>query len=867
MKQLFFAALLALLSTGPGSSLFAQSNSPDTEPKNQPQQQPCPCTQKQAEPAQTASESVDAEPVAPEPSLAPLPDPISTPSAAGMAKGPDPECGEDENGDEIPECGPDDENTPCPEECTDSEDNVTARFCNKSDSPCPDAESPCKQCDFDQDGENEECYLNKTGEATLKNACCPEFVIIPQGGMPSDEITGTACGEVNLEAHITTPNGSFGPGWPKWKVTGGPTGSNVVFDPEADPPQTPSSGTSFSFTPDGPGEYTVTCDCIDSSASATIDIGCPTVQVSVSGEDFGNVAVGIAVTSEVTASAELTCQCSETPEQYAWSVKKVERSDDGSDGSWQTSEYTPTLQNVAGSPDKKTIEATFPTAGYWRVELEANVTWKTENCEGECSGTAGTTTIAATVVGVDRVIVDGSQPENSGPVQGCIGKDIKLRAMPSPENANFPSGQPVWNVEKYFETTQQWTSYGITGTGDTITVTINEEGRYRATATCGTSEGTISINVPDMPEVGVVADTHAVEGGVDNITIRFVRFADDVSHDLEVKFNQTFAQADFENDADFQKISSGAVTIPAGANSSDLYTLKAVADQVNGEGIETFSLTVTDTQCYDVLPEPEEKKKKDSQDAYGFQYFYVLECTTLYAVGGNDVPIDAGNPGIHITDINQGGVGDCFCMAAMGAVVEECWEIIQSRITDNGNGSYSVTLWDGDEWKTYQVSSSLDRGWDAAQLSGDLDANGCAEVWPIVLEDAYAQMVGGFDQINQGGQAPDVYEALTGSSNNQTIITNGMTADEIVIAINNARGQGKQVVLATKDNIDAGITNMTNPPVATNHAYVVVGADSANVTLDNPWGANNNAANVDVPIDLLDDITEAIYILDNVGCP
>jgi len=274
MKQLLFAAFLALLSTGPGLSLFAQTNSPDTEPKNQPQQQACPCTQKQAEPAQAASESAQ-----PEPSLAPLPDPISTPSAAGMAKGPDPECGEDENGDPIPECDPDDENTPCPEECTDSEGNVTARFCNKSDSPCPDATSPCKQCDFDQDGEKEKCRQHDTTGDGQKDSCCPNFAITRDGTTSAGDFEIALCKNVSLAVVVTKPQGAgFEEGWPKWRITSVPEGSSVS--------QAVATGIEFSFNPDVEGEYSVECKCIDASDSITIDAVAPMVQITA--VDSGN---------------------------------------------------------------------------------------------------------------------------------------------------------------------------------------------------------------------------------------------------------------------------------------------------------------------------------------------------------------------------------------------------------------------------------------------------------------------------------------------------------------------------------------------------------------------------------------------------
>ena len=126
-------------------------------------------------------------------SLIPIPDPISTPGA-GCGKGPDEPCGKDEEGHNILSCAESDEYGPCPTACTDDDGNVTSRFCNSGQSPCPDAlakcavcrakdGSPiCQNCDTDEDDQVDTC-TTVTGVSGLG--------LVPVGISQTDTASGS----------------------------------------------------------------------------------------------------------------------------------------------------------------------------------------------------------------------------------------------------------------------------------------------------------------------------------------------------------------------------------------------------------------------------------------------------------------------------------------------------------------------------------------------------------------------------------------------------------------------------------------------------------------------------------------------------
>jgi Bacterial Ig-like domain/Calpain family cysteine protease len=122
---------------------------------------------------------------------------------------------------------------------------------------------------------------------------------------------------------------------------------------------------------------------------------------------------------------------------------------------------------------------------------------------------------------------------------------------------------------------------------------------------------------------------------------------------------------------------------------------------------------------------------------------------SLFAYGAND------SVEIAYNDAIQGGLSDCYLMAAMAAVALHRPQVIRSMFHDNGNGTYDVTFFD-------PLSLSLNNPYKKVTVDADLpiydDINNTKpllygksadkttsgyELWPSLLEKAYALAFGG----------------------------------------------------------------------------------------------------------------------------
>ena len=204
---------------------------------------------------------------------------------------------------------------------------------------------------------------------------------------------------------------------------------------------------------------------------------------------------------------------------------------------------------------------------------------------------------------------------------------------------------------------------------------------------------------------------------------------------------------------------------------------------------------------------------------------------------------------ISPNDIHQNQIGDCYLDSTMGELALKDPNAIRGMIHDNGNGTYDVTLhqqkhgfhnlWGlfGNDYEDqkFTVSPKAQSGAVNSQKPDPVQVGGAHELWPQLLEQAYAQQQGGFSKIGNGGWPSAAMESLTGHGASETAAS-GYGFNQLQSDFNS----GKMVVLDT-GNIGAGANplGLVGP-----HAYMVTGVASLKqgqfVTLQNPWGVGTS---------------------------
>jgi len=228
---------------------------------------------------------------------------------------------------------------------------------------------------------------------------------------------------------------------------------------------------------------------------------------------------------------------------------------------------------------------------------------------------------------------------------------------------------------------------------------------------------------------------------------------------------------------------------------------------------------------------------KEASAKYNEWIFYYnsesMEATTnptLFATGAGD------SRPIEMNDVKQGYLDDCYFMAAIAALARSRPDWIEKMIRDNGNGTYTVTFYREVNKKTQKVEMTVDlkvpSNRKRVNLSGDMNTLGESEVWPTVLEKAYAQYKGSYAAIGLGGTPGDALFTLTGvkSSYSPTSKVSAATIEKYLAA-------GRPMVVGTPEGEKKALGEFG---LHRWHDYTVQGVLTINgekcLILYNPWG-------------------------------
>ncbi|MEM9773793.1 MAG: C2 family cysteine protease [Chloroflexota bacterium] len=216
--------------------------------------------------------------------------------------------------------------------------------------------------------------------------------------------------------------------------------------------------------------------------------------------------------------------------------------------------------------------------------------------------------------------------------------------------------------------------------------------------------------------------------------------------------------------------------------------------------------------------------------------------------------------GIHPNDVDQGLLGDCFFLSSIASIAQQRPSIIKNLIETLPNESYNVKLfkrgWFGRLTPmTINVTPSVPQrdGKILFTKVGDVIKSRFGrqvEVWPIILEKAYADMMGGYNKVI-GGWPHHAMESLTGQKS-QKIRPSAINLPQLQKMFDD----GYAMACYTRTELKWAVTpkfvinfpdrtghprfakNKQGGELAVMHAYFISGVDAANgiVKIRNPWG-------------------------------
>ncbi len=228
------------------------------------------------------------------------------------------------------------------------------------------------------------------------------------------------------------------------------------------------------------------------------------------------------------------------------------------------------------------------------------------------------------------------------------------------------------------------------------------------------------------------------------------------------------------------------------------------------------------------------------QEDYSYQdtngYLFVDEMNTALSHK------DSSGKGVNQNNVKRDQLGDCYFLAAIGAIGRSNPEELKKLIKDNGDGTYDVRLYVKEHffsWKytptVITVNDSFPESSAASLVYADYDD--CKEIWAKLLEKAFAKYSGGYKDI-AGGNPGEAMTMLTGNES-KTIQIKDKSDTELMDAIENALTNKIPVTTSSKKTDTAKQElKAQSAGVYGSHAYVIqsINKSSKTLSLYNPWG-------------------------------
>lgn len=527
---------------------------------------------------------------------------------------------------------------------------------------------------------------------------------------------------------------------------------------------------------------------------------------SESGAD-PTVAQAAAITAQTDATVSLSALGADTEDAessltYTWSVKST------------TSSATPTFSSN-GTNRSKATTVTFSEAGTYVFTVTI-------------ADTDGQKTTSSVTVTVGQVLTSISISPASTSVATGETAPFTVSGTDQFGDAMTVSGSSVsWSA------TAGTFRSGTTGTSVTY-VAPSSETMDTVTAICGLLSASATVTVVDENFLGLTDSTLAeltesldADGSISRSDmIAILRCVEDEGDGV----------VDSTDMSDLQTILSSSTTLNITS-----YVLALADYVVYGCTANTYYLgeTLGNLAVGSTAEHLENLIDKwfygtDLPDAGDYSY----DTTTAGTLYGSSDPSH--------TDEQQGDLGDCYLISALGSLADSSTSVIADMIIDNGDGTWTVRFYYSSTAEYVTVNSQLpvDSSGDLVfQGDGSSSTDSSNVLWLALAEKAYAQWnefghAGQESATNsylaiEGGWTGNVYEQVLGYTATIYYRSTWSTSDKQ--ALISAISAGEAVTIGTR-SFDYDSTS----GLYGNHAYNVIAYDSSTgkFTLYNPWGSH-----------------------------
>jgi len=187
------------------------------------------------------------------------------------------------------------------------------------------------------------------------------------------------------------------------------------------------------------------------------------------------------------------------------------------------------------------------------------------------------------------------------------------------------------------------------------------------------------------------------------------------------------------------------------------------------------------------------------------------------------------------SEVIQGHAGDCTMISIMSDIARMHPEHWRQTISDNGNGTYVVTLYEGEPPHPVQVAVDNKMPMSKGVLINTKQPHSKA-IWALVVEKAVAKLRGSYDLLE--GHTPGQLATLTGWR--AMHVPMPPTPDELFETLTKATQQHRIVMISTLDTKKfAALPKELQAGFAAYHEISVLGTAQQNgkqILVRNPWG-------------------------------